>query len=161
LSKTRIERARRLGCLNGVLDSTEFGVDCGGTCQECDLVIPCANQKNRVTRTYYSTLVYPNHNISQDGSFRVISAPFTDGYLFFRFDGVDIETKTYEIIGEDPVGDIIGFKYVQSIAGYTTQSGSAYVSYNGEEISIDICNLEVASSWNDTIVISANLTVDI
>lgn len=106
-------------------------------------------------------MVFANHYIQQNGALRRISGAVPNGYLIFRFEGTDIETRTYEIIGPNPSENKLGFQYDYLNFQFTTQSGSVYVNYNGEEISLDICELVVTSPLGGTRIISGNVTVDI
>ena len=144
-----LESLGAIHCLNGIMDSTELGIDCGGECNSCvQLTSPCSLTDNSIEIAISflgteSVNITSTELIIQNGfySFKAITDNGSD-YLSIVFSSKPEITKKY--IGTFESTSIsseeVFVKYYSNSSGDKIGSGDVYVNYVNNVYVLSSCD---------------------
>lgn len=158
-------------CSNGVLDSLETFVDCGGPCAPCvNIEVPCETTRNAQVVKYNNTTV-GNYSFSDaqvtstlnaNGSYKVVLVSGNDkltftlgGKIFNKSSMIAESTSDYLVDGNSEKYHVSYFKDQQTMTSYNGRD--CYVNYKDGKFSIDFCVLPFTTE----IYLKGNITFSI
>ena len=126
-------------CSNGVLDSTEIGLDCGGgACSPCvQLDVPCVIPDNTLKEIQNSHTFTDNKTITElsNGAWQFKAYTNSSDYLTITFPGKPDVTKFYSNSEAD-------VEYSQYAGQHLYGEGDVYVNYNNGVYTLSDCNCD-------------------
>jgi hypothetical protein len=158
-------------CSNGVLDSLEAFIDCGGPCGPCaNIEVPCVTTKNtQIVKFNQSTIgnysfsdAQVTSTLNPDGSYKVVLVSGNDkltftlgGKIFEKPSMIAKSVTEYYVSGNTETFHVSYYKDFQTLSSYN--GIDCYVNYKDGKFSFDFCSLPFTAEVN----LKGNITFSI
>lgn len=130
-------------CYNGYLDEDETGVDCGGSCGECQQIIPtCAFNNNTGTVDGVASNISNLSCGNFSGDYRI---QFIMGGKIVRIEWDQEPTFSFAFPNNGASSSL--YECAVSIDGYYESGGTVFYVDNGTNIQVSACDIEI-TSWD-------------